>query len=230
MTSSKHRGDKMPEELNSILVELHSHSNYSDGSASPEKLFMQANKIGLEALAITDHNIFACGKMKELEKKYNIINIPGVEINSDAGHILCLGINSMPRSKTLPELHDEIHSDSGILIAAHPYGGALREGIVQKPEYVKYVDAIEVLNGKTFASMNKKAMELAVHCKKPMVSGSDSHILSELGKYACKIDGSSVEEILKAIKKGHVILPDKKTSFTGILWKTFKGKVRKQFR
>jgi 3',5'-nucleoside bisphosphate phosphatase len=38
------------------LIDLHSHTNESDGSCSPAELVREAARIGLEALAITDHD------------------------------------------------------------------------------------------------------------------------------------------------------------------------------
>jgi 3',5'-nucleoside bisphosphate phosphatase len=41
------------------LIDLHTHTNESDGTYSPEQLMEAAKKIGLEAIAITDHDTFA---------------------------------------------------------------------------------------------------------------------------------------------------------------------------
>jgi predicted metal-dependent phosphoesterase TrpH len=40
------------------LIDLHTHTYYSDGTASPEELVSEARAIGLEALAVTDHDTF----------------------------------------------------------------------------------------------------------------------------------------------------------------------------
>jgi len=41
------------------VIDLHTHTNESDGSSSPEELIDQALAIGLEAMAICDHDTFA---------------------------------------------------------------------------------------------------------------------------------------------------------------------------
>ena len=41
------------------MIDLHTHSDESDGSLSPSELVAQAVRIGLEALAITDHDTLA---------------------------------------------------------------------------------------------------------------------------------------------------------------------------
>ena len=39
-------------------VDLHVHSNFSDGTCSPEELIALAVKKGLSAIALTDHDTF----------------------------------------------------------------------------------------------------------------------------------------------------------------------------
>ncbi len=41
------------------MIDLHTHTNESDGTLSPQQLVEEAAAIGLEALAITDHDTFA---------------------------------------------------------------------------------------------------------------------------------------------------------------------------
>jgi predicted metal-dependent phosphoesterase TrpH len=41
------------------LIDLHSHTNESDGTSSPEQLIEEAVRAGVETLAITDHDTFA---------------------------------------------------------------------------------------------------------------------------------------------------------------------------
>jgi 3',5'-nucleoside bisphosphate phosphatase len=41
------------------MIDLHAHTNESDGTFSPNELLAEAERIGLEALAITDHDTFS---------------------------------------------------------------------------------------------------------------------------------------------------------------------------
>lgn len=41
------------------LCDLHNHSYYSDGTCSPEQLLREAERLGLSAVALTDHNTVA---------------------------------------------------------------------------------------------------------------------------------------------------------------------------
>lgn len=77
------------------FCDLHAHSNYSDGTYTPKELIEEAERIGLSAVALTDHNtvaglpsFLAAAKGKAVEA------IPGIEISTDYGktelHILGL--------------------------------------------------------------------------------------------------------------------------------------------
>ncbi|HEY7534214.1 MAG TPA: PHP domain-containing protein [Nitrospiraceae bacterium] len=74
-------------------IDLHLHTTYSDGSLSPAEVLAMADKAGVTALAITDHDIVA-GLPEAIEagSRLGIAVIPGVEISSFDGrnelHIL----------------------------------------------------------------------------------------------------------------------------------------------
>lgn len=65
------------------MVDLHTHTNRSDGSFTPTELVAHAKELGLKAVAITDHDTFN-GLEEGLEagKKYGIEVIPGVELST----------------------------------------------------------------------------------------------------------------------------------------------------
>ena len=64
-------------------VDLHVHSNESDGTVAPEELVREAKQIGLSAFALTDHDTtegldraIACGESEEVEV------VPGIELST----------------------------------------------------------------------------------------------------------------------------------------------------
>jgi predicted metal-dependent phosphoesterase TrpH len=64
------------------MVDLHTHSNISDGDFSPEILVKEAVKQGLSALALTDHDtIDGLERARITAKAENFHFIPGIEIN-----------------------------------------------------------------------------------------------------------------------------------------------------
>jgi predicted metal-dependent phosphoesterase TrpH len=65
------------------FIDLHSHTNESDGSLTPEELITLAHQTGLRALAITDHDTFA-GHQKAIRfaQALNLELVCGIELNT----------------------------------------------------------------------------------------------------------------------------------------------------
>lgn len=77
-------------------VDLHVHtvSNpFSDGKFdfNLEVLKKYVEKMNIECIAITNHNIFDKEQFREIENKLDILVLPGVEIDIGAGHLLLIG-------------------------------------------------------------------------------------------------------------------------------------------
>jgi len=64
------------------MIDLHTHSSFSDGDLSPETLINSAISQGLRAIALTDHDtINGLESAKIAAKETSIRFIPGIEIN-----------------------------------------------------------------------------------------------------------------------------------------------------
>lgn len=79
-------------------IDLHLHSNCSDGTLSPKDLVLAAQKADLKVIALTDHDIVdGIEEAITTGKDLGIRVIPGVEINTDYGehdvHILGYLVN-----------------------------------------------------------------------------------------------------------------------------------------
>src|SRR5215204_4049381 len=65
------------------MIDLHSHTNESDGTYTPAELVDTAIEIGLDALAITDHDTLAGYKIAEpLAKATGLRLICGIELST----------------------------------------------------------------------------------------------------------------------------------------------------
>lgn len=66
------------------IVDLHTHTTESDGTFTPEELILEAKRVGLSAIAITDHDsISGIKKAAPVAVQNNIELIPGVELSTD---------------------------------------------------------------------------------------------------------------------------------------------------
>ena len=77
------------------FCDLHTHSVYSDGTLTPAELVVEAKKIGLSAVALTDHNTVAgLPEFVSATENSGVLAVPGVEFSTDYGntelHILAL--------------------------------------------------------------------------------------------------------------------------------------------
>ena len=87
--------------------DLHSHSNFSDGTLTPTELVKLAEKQGLSALALTDHNTSqGLKEFMEAGKDSSVITVPGCEFSTEwqgkEVHIVGLFI----QEKYWPEVED----------------------------------------------------------------------------------------------------------------------------
>lgn len=64
------------------MIDLHLHSNGSDGLDSPSQLINKALKLNIKAIALTDHDtITGIGEFLSFAEEQEIIAIPGIEIS-----------------------------------------------------------------------------------------------------------------------------------------------------
>lgn len=70
-----------------MLVDLHIHTFYSDGTMSPQEVVREAKRKNLKIIAITDHNtIESNGVFKEECEKNDIVGINGIELDCSYGN------------------------------------------------------------------------------------------------------------------------------------------------
>ncbi len=138
-------------------ADLHLHTNWTDGTLSPEKMVDFAISTGIDAIAVTDHNVITSSSIAVdyvAQKKLPIEIIPGVEVSSKDGHVLALNVVSeIEPGLSLEDTLKKIHKQNGLAIIAHPglkiassvSLDLLREVINSDDENL-YMDGIEVFN------------------------------------------------------------------------------------
>ena len=195
-------------------IDLHCHSWFSgDGVSAPEELMASAKKKGLHGFALTDHNTSE-GFQYLLDQGLaradgqpvdGFLIIPGVEVTTAEGHLLCLGV-MLPNLKRTPaaEVCKIVHGLGGLAIPPHPYDlfrAGIREAVLDTLE----IDGLEVFNAATtLKRYNRQAFEYATAKKLPMTAGSDAHHEAAIGTAYTILDTDdfSVRGILGQIAKG----------------------------
>ena len=187
-----------------MKIDTHIHSKYSKDSITPlEDIIKYSQKIGLNAIAITDHDeIEGTWAVRKLEHE-GLLLIPGEEVSSTKGHIVALGITDYIKPLQTPaETIDQIHDNAGIAIAAHPYC-YYRSGlgdIVQSLD----IDAMETKNSRfIFGVSNYLSKKVSEKNNVPPIGASDAHFIKGIGRCYTEIpEADDVDTILKYIKKG----------------------------
>lgn len=173
-------------------IDLHVHTDASlDGRSSLPALAAAAKAAGLDAMAVTDHNL--CTPVPE--ELYGVLMIPGCEVSTRAGHILGLFLEGplelgALRRDGLPDAQaaiDEIHRRGGIAVLAHPYEkpGARPRGFDFLPDCVECANARACFK---VADANEKAAALAERWGLPAVGGSDAHSKHEVGNARTEVE------------------------------------------
>ncbi|MFB6309562.1 MAG: CehA/McbA family metallohydrolase [Salinirussus sp.] len=217
-----------------LAVELHTHSDRSyDGRDPVEKLLQQAAAVGLDGLAVTDHDeIDASLAAVDRAADYGLIGIPGMEVTCAAGHVLAIGIeDAVPPELPFRETVDRIHDLGGIAIVPHPFQ-EFRNGVLAhiNEEELLAADAIEVFNSRLLTGRaNRQAQRFARRNGMPMTAGSDAHIFPMVGRAVThvKTDERSVAAILTAIREGRTTVEGRRTPWRVSLRQAAGGVKRK---
>ena len=183
-----------------MKVDFHVHTSRSiDAVHTPREMVKRAKAVGLEAIAITDHNRFFCrNEARRLTKEFGIIVIPGLEGGNIVvqKHWIALGISRSVADfrHTIGNVLSIIHNDGGTSVAPHPHA---RLGF---PDYADLgFDAVESLNGRE-PHANEQVNNSG---NIPEVGGSDAHAALMLGFTWTEVDAiETVEDILEAVRYG----------------------------
>lgn len=207
-----------PDELlKGVVIDLHLHTSPASpcSSANVDLLIEEAKRIGLDGICLTDHNfVWKPDKIEELRQHYGFMILAGNEITTDQGDMLVFGMHrDIKGIIRLEELRLEVDKAGGFLIVAHPFRGFLTFGMselglsvekaMQRPLF-KYVDAVEVLNGKVTVRENRFAAKVASGLGLPATGGSDAHEVSETGCYATRFSNiiQNESDLVNALKNG----------------------------
>ncbi|PSQ27440.1 phosphoesterase [Halobacteriales archaeon QS_9_68_17] len=201
-----------------LSVELHCHSSLSyDGRDPVELLLEQAEAVGLDALAVTDHDeIDASLDAAAKAEEYDLVGIPGMEVSTAAGHVLALGVEKrVPEGLSYHTTLNRIRDLGGIAVVPHPFQES-RHGVLANvsKDALARADAIEVYNSRLLTGRaNRQAESFARERGLPMTAGSDAHIGEMVGQAVTRIGAEerSVDAILDAAREGRTTVEGKRT-------------------
>jgi predicted metal-dependent phosphoesterase TrpH len=215
-----------------MIIDPHIHSTFSgDSSASVRDIVKYSQKIGLDAIAIADHNTLkgSMNALKEFKNLKEFVIIPSMEISTNKGHIVALGITEEIQSNMGPDdTVEAIRELGGIAVAAHPFV-RYRDGLLSRIDDLD-IDAMETLNSRyIFGYSNWKARKWAEDRDIPQVGASDAHFLGAIGSCVTEIEADyNVESILNEILSGKTQVFGDRTPLPLIIKEVINKKIRRK--
>ena len=207
--------------MDDLRAELHCHNEFSnfqlglketpyDCGITVQEQLEQAYKAGLDVIFITNHNTLDGYNQildyKENHEKFKNIQVyPGEEITTDQGiHVLTYGLTKTIRpGQSFEEILDVIKSQDAVSCAPHPF--ALNNGLREKSIHC---DLIEVFNSNNVDRYsNLRASYFAKANNMIEVAGSDSHVVSTLGRCVDIIQAeNTLDSVLREMRKGKITI------------------------
>jgi len=176
---------------------------------TPEQLIDHAANLSFDVLAISCHGKVLFSKQLALyAKKKGILLISGAEAWIEGRHVLIYNITQkeLDSLKTFDNLRAFKKKKDILVIAPHPFypmASCLHEKLT---ENIDVFDAIEISHlYQAFMNFNKKAINVAKQCKKPLVALSDTHMLWMFGdNYTWVGAKKNIKSYFSAIRRGKV--------------------------
>jgi predicted metal-dependent phosphoesterase TrpH len=202
------------------LIDLHAHTYplSHDSDLTPDQLVEAAKAAGLDGVCLTEHDFFwDHDKSADLGKRHDFLVIPGIEVNTECGHVVVFGLTEFVYGMhRMAELAGMCEEAGAAMIAAHPYRrqlpfelekeGDWSEALERAVANVAYprVDAIETLNGRGSDRQNAFSAAVCERHDLPRTAGSDAHTRSDIGSCATEFEVQieGVADLISALRGG----------------------------
>jgi hypothetical protein len=208
-----------------MILDLHSHSVASDdGRAKVENYcqWIQRKELPLDGFVLTEHRQFDdANDYRALEDKFGLLILKASEVETEYGHVLVFGVNADLQASfdftkidnPLAMVLEESKRAGAVAVPCHP--GRPKVGMCAHWEIrgpVAGVHTIETLNGGSRGGENEEAQAMASRYGWNSIGGSDSHIVSHIGRFATRFDDEirDIDELVRALQGGRfeAILPE----------------------
>jgi len=193
-----------------MIIDLHTHTNIHSPCSilSPYELISRAEEIGLDGIAITEHDhVWSRESIEQIKEKTGtrLLILTGQEVSSVYGHLLVFGHNGYLARYSLDEIMEEVHINGGVVIPSHPFRyGNIDRDIRELEEEFSHFDAIEALNGNQDEYQNRFGLRVMESLGLTGIGGSDAHSVRMVGRYATEFFSVIQNEydLIREIKAG----------------------------
>jgi hypothetical protein len=173
-----------------INLELHCHTVASvDGVISYESLLRVAREVGLDAIAVTDHDtIEGAQQFRELVRRQGApleVIIGEERTLADGSHLIGLFLERAIVARELADVVREVGEQGGFCLVPHPFrgkDGLLRNGLEPLQQFAGRVAGFELFSAKCSFAENEQARALLGCTSLGPFVGSDAHYECDLGE------------------------------------------------
>lgn len=184
-----------------MILDLHTHSIASDdGRAKVENYcqWIKRKQIGIDGFVLTEHRQFDdANDYRALEDEFGLLILKASEVETEYGHVLVYGVNEdLVNAFDFADIRNpldmvlaEAKRTGAVAVPCHP--GRPKVGMCAHWETlgpVEGVHTIETLNGGSREGENEEARAYADRYGWNSVGGSDSHVVSHIGRYATRFE------------------------------------------
>lgn len=200
-----------------MLLDLHTHSIKSDDGRAKVNNYCQwirSRQLPLDGFVLTEHRQFdAESDYSALASEHDLVILKGSEVETEYGHVLVFGVTRaltqaldfadirLPLQRVLAAC--EAHG--AVAVPCHP--GRRRVGMCAHLEahgVPEGVAIVETMNGGSREDEDQRAQQMAEQLGYRGIGGSDSHIVSHIGRCATRFEDpiATMDDLVAALKTG----------------------------
>jgi len=200
-----------------VLLDLHTHSIKSDdGRAKVENYcqWIRSKDVPIDGFVLTEHRQFDFeSDYSALAEKFGLLILKGAEVETEYGHVLVFGVTEALTQEfdfssinlSLEMVIEKSEQHGAIAAPCHP--GRPRVGMFAHTEEYgipKGVRIVEIYNGGSRENEDQIAIDNAEKLGYQGIGGSDSHIVSHVGRCATRFSApiSNMDDLVAALNNG----------------------------
>jgi hypothetical protein len=187
------------------ILEMHAHSSDMslDSGVRAMAIAEQAKVRGLDGICLTEHNApWERQALAELRERAELPLLAGMELGTDAGHVLVYGLDRYrPELLMLERLRRIAETEGAAMVLAHP----MRTFHGRRPawsEFECWFDGIEAINGDHSDSEHTYLVRQVAEHGLAVIGGSDAHSRDAVGRVGTTFPGkvTTIEQLVAAIR------------------------------
>ena len=218
-----------------FLVDLHTHTRESSqcASQSVDELISRALHVGLDGVAVTDHNLVdGALRAQRLGRRRGMNVFVGVEVlTEEIGDVLVYGLQrNFPEAPiSLRRLTRIVAREGGIMFAAHPFRQHAHNAMwayfedtkfdwrreLELPDLLSSLTGVEIYNCGCTPQENEAAALFAARFRLRGIAGSDAHGQWRVGWCATEFQYpiETDEQLIDALRMGQFRITRNQSEF-----------------